>query len=699
MLHGIVANNELVSALGVRPEDEDAAIAQEWSPRGGRKQQNCEGHGHEIGRRSTVGDDSADREGNGDSSGRGRVVSPPTNVLSSSSRSLLRWRRQQVSRGAIGDRKGSRRRRSSTISPVAAHGENNFSRTEQALKRSLSHSPTRGRHCRRRGGPRGRSYSSDDDEESNRETYIFGIRGNSGEHENCIRSSTALSSNFSPGYTPTRGGSGYISVDSSYASGNVGNLGGQFELPNSPYRTYRAKLSRIARARSSERAAAETRRRRAQDEDSGARWRQRQTPRTRSTDADGRRIQRIRHGASGMTSPLLRREGFGLLESNVTGKMSLGMQLPRDQSGALGRARAAATAAAAEKKTESSQHPDEERASPLRLCSTARRERQQAHRRRAWLAVHHHGGSGADSASGRSEYNAAGDDFNIGERDERDRYPISRHFLEAGMPWPSARNNERPRSVEGRYGRGLFGSKRMLRGYGGNDRSSFSLSPPRTRTGTGSVDGFSTSCVVGILGAQQRGHSATGRRRGSGVAFETIRRWEYAGSDGGRSASKDLCLSSRSPSPLTAPLDPYRASRTVTRAGTLAARRDVVRVEWASRKAFFALQAASEARGQVERKAGGPPLSLNFGWSRRGCRRDGSMHRDSWDTGRAATVIDDAWVEEHRLKNMLPSVELMDRELAAIRRADEAMREEQLAQVCLDGSEKSPMMKSWFAVH
>lgn len=34
-----------------------------------------------------------------------------------------------------------------------------------------------------------------------------------------------------------------------------------------------------------------------------------------------------------------------------------------------------------------------------------------------------------------------------------------------------------------------------------------------------------------------------------------------------------------------------------------------------------------------------------------------------------------------RIKRSLPSLQLMDRELEAIRRADEAMRDEQLAQV------------------
>lgn len=687
MLHGIAANNELVSALGVRPEDEDATIAQEWSPRDGRKQQNSERHGRARGRGNAVGDDYADRAGSGDGDGRRQAVSSPTNVSSSPSRSPLRGCRQQVGRDGTENGKGSRRRRSSTILPVGFYGGTHLSRTYKMLKRSLSHSPTRRRRRRRCDGPRRRSYSSDNDEESNKETYIFGSGGGIGGNEHYIRPSTLFSSNFSLGYMPMCGGSRYLSTDSSCAYGNVENLGGEFELPNSPYRTYRTKLSRIVRARSSERAAAESRQRNKQTEGSEVRWGQRQTFRTRSTDADGRRIRRRRHGASGMTSPLLRQEGFGLLESNVTKKISLGIQLPRDQYGASGRARAA-VATAAEKEAASFRYPGEAPASPLRVRSIARRERQQAHRRRAWLSVHHHGESDTDSASGRSEYSTAGGDFNIGERDERGRYPISRHILEAGVRWPSGRNSKRSISAEARYGRGLIMGKRRSRDYGGNDHSSFSWSPPRTRTGAGSIGGYSTEGSGDILNAAQRGDRATGRRLDFDIAFKNIRRRQYADNDGCRSAGNDPRPSSRSPSPLDAPLDPYRASRTVMRAGTLVARHDVVRMERASRKAFVALRAAFKARRQVERESGRNSSSLNFDRSGGALKRIGGMRRDCLDSGGGFTAMDDTWVEEYRLKDMIPSMELMGKELKAIRRADKAMREEQLAQVRLDRSER-----------
>ena len=42
-LHGVDANAKLVATMGKRPEEEDAAIAQEWSPRGGRKLNNAQG--------------------------------------------------------------------------------------------------------------------------------------------------------------------------------------------------------------------------------------------------------------------------------------------------------------------------------------------------------------------------------------------------------------------------------------------------------------------------------------------------------------------------------------------------------------------------------------------------------------------------------------------------------------------------------
>lgn len=93
----------------------------------------------------------------------------------------------------------------------------------------------------------------------------------------------------------------------------LGNLGGRFDLPESPYRTYRSKHARFVRARSSDRLG-EERRRVMMREKVRPHWHR------RSRSAGDARPDR-RRGKSGLTSPLLRDEGFGLLESDVTRKV------------------------------------------------------------------------------------------------------------------------------------------------------------------------------------------------------------------------------------------------------------------------------------------------------------------------------------------------------------------------------------------
>lgn len=311
-LHGIPANIELVNALGKRPEDEDAEIAREWSPRGGRKQQMRQRH-----------------EGcspTRDSSDAGGDPSPQPKY-SSPSRSPDRGRRQRSSAGRVHRVRG-RRYLKLLRSPCKVNRTRCSSKPQ---KRSLSYSPPR--NSRGRGGSRqtrhghrqlGSSWSSCEREDES-EDAVFGTNGTDGDSYNGNGNnaspiplpdpSTRRSSNLFPGYSPSRGS------DSSAAAGNFGTL---FSFPGSPYRTYRAKHSRFVHAQSSERTVSETRRRRVRkdwEDELGA-------GRSRSADGgnrEGRRRKWTATGVSGMISPLLRGEGFGLLESNIADKVSISM--------------------------------------------------------------------------------------------------------------------------------------------------------------------------------------------------------------------------------------------------------------------------------------------------------------------------------------------------------------------------------------
>lgn len=143
------------------------------------------------------------------------------------------------------------------------------------------------------------------------------------------------------------------------------------------------------------------------------------------------------------------------------------------------------------------------------------------------------------------------------------------------------------------------------------------------------------------------------------------------------------------------PLDPYRDSRMVVCAGTLVSRRDVVALEQSSRRAFLAMRRVSEARERGEMRDADDDDGVGFspGYTLRNRRQQrnaggygSGRRRDAWVTGRSEGGFRSGGegVEEAargRTRRFLPSVELMDRELEAIRRADSAMREEQLAQV------------------
>lgn len=143
---------------------------------------------------------------------------------------------------------------------------------------------------------------------------------------------------------------------------------------------------------------------------------------------------------------------------------------------------------------------------------------------------------------------------------------------------------------------------------------------------------------------------------------------------------------SRSLSPLMIPLDPYRSTRTIVRAGTLVSRRDAAVVERASRMVVYALQSVSRSRLKARdgyRRSWSHQTSCG-----RGRWRDTSGGAHCHRSSRAAWASlsgDEAEVEEQldydKISGLLPSVKSMERELNAIKRADFAMREEQLAQV------------------
>lgn len=190
---------------------------------------------------------------------------------------------------------------------------------------SASYSPARrkrGRRSRRRVPGRGRgrppgaklfSASSEDDGD------MYSILATSGDDDDDVSSTDsffarafAVSKGRRPDFSPERP-SYYAPPRATTKS--LGNLGGAFARPGSSYRTYRAKHARLLRAQSSERAAARTRKLKFRESIDKQRL-----PRSRSADS-ARQRREHQHGTSGMTSPLLRREGFGLLQSSAIGKV------------------------------------------------------------------------------------------------------------------------------------------------------------------------------------------------------------------------------------------------------------------------------------------------------------------------------------------------------------------------------------------
>ena len=382
-------------------------------------------------------------------------------------------------------------------------------------------------------------------------------------------------------------------------------------------------------------------------------------------------------------------------------KVALGMQLPRDQLSAAGRARAAA--AAIEGRFRSSIAEP----TAMSVRNVGQRKKVGPERDpRDWLRILR-----GDSSAGKGGLSE--DCYDRPRKHPRDRSssgdkkrlnPVMRRPpFEAEMPssWscaPKRHQSDRSASAgrsrdRGKRGGGYYRTPILSGSRKAGGCSSWS--PPRTRTrwtknaADSSSPGSTAnteygaewgSCEYGSGDVEIASVESPNRRR-------TLSKRDRGGrSDGGRG---------RFLSPLMVPLDPYRSPLTVVRAGTLVSRKDAAGVERSSRHARRAVRWASEAQAAAEtpladaemascpagRELWGPGETPHRGGGRRG--------RDAWVVG-AEDGNRQEEVGIDRMKHLLPSVERMSRELRAIRRADAAMREEQLAQVIYNYHCSSP---------
>ncbi|CAN0385161.1 unnamed protein product, partial [Ectocarpus sp. 12 AP-2014] len=543
-LHGVEANAALVNTLGRLPEEEDAAIGQEWSPRRGRRPRPL--HRAAAAAAQQKHDD------------LGRQMLP----LPSAGGGRRRTRSDSSSRSPRPGREERVRRRPANAPSVLRSPRTGTSLSCSPVRRG------RGRKRRRRVGRRGgggkRTFPGphgDDDETLS--LHATSEEGSSGSRS--FDASRFLPHGFSP--SPAR------RYDPAAAK-PLGNLGGPFMLPGSPYRTYRAKHYRLLRAQSSERAAARARREELRE--SLDKW---WVPRSRSVDGAGRRRAR-RHGSgsSGMTSPLLRGGGFGLLQSRVTQKVALGYQLPRDRCSASGRERAAA--AAAEQALRAMYKPVPEPMSPGRAD---RKRKTTAHLRLSdslsdeeEITYHDDDVSPRPPSAGYGDIlnGDSGSDGSVAAYDNsdaaasgrgRDGFPVTRHFARAGMRWPSPpkRTTARPSRYQRRYpaslGRRRDDGRRRRRRHQMAEESRngrahggcYSWSPPRTRTQ--SYGAFPTVTTA----SSSRNTTAFDREEGRETAHSG---YDYYFQDGAgyERAAGYSSHRHRSLSPFLLPLDPYR---------------------------------------------------------------------------------------------------------------------------------------------
>lgn len=296
------------------------------------------------------------------------------------------------------------------------------------------------------------------------------------------------------------------------------------------------------------------------------------------------------------------------------------------------------------------------------------------------------GDSGSDSSI------AAYDDSDAAASAGRGRegFPVTRHFARAGMRWPSPPKRANRRARLSHYQRRCPASlgrtrddgrrRRMAEeSRGGRARGGcHSWSPPRTRTQSESSGASPTAGTA----SSSRNTTAFDRVEGRETAHHG---YDYFFRDG---AGHELTVGysshrHRSLSPFLLPLDPYRGSRTVVRAGSLVSSRDAAAAEISSRRAALVNQRAFKARVTAERHtAEDMPTSFSSpGYGHRSKQRRRTRGGGYEWTTSTAIHEEDEELQEDKVRRFLPSVESMGRELEAIRRADAAMREEQLAQV------------------
>lgn len=309
-LHGVDANAQLVATMGKHPEEEDAAIAQEWSPRGGRKMS--------IAREKSLTACTIEQHGLRSVNSRWKSSSSSLSSAEASgscSPSSLR-QQQRRSRARSLEARGRRRGDRNSLSKSPGGRGCNTRRPWQPIHDSSGHGASLSSSLGLpRRGERGRYDNVQNCLIATAAPFDDEVFSNSSDGQG--DDSDELRFDCSPKLDALgRGSASDPQWDQGPFRGDAsrGNLGGQFAILESPYRTYRAKHARLLRARSSERAEAETRR--AVLEHLGGRG----ASRSRSADSVVR-SERWR-GTSGMTSPLLHREGFGLLQSKTTGKVS-----------------------------------------------------------------------------------------------------------------------------------------------------------------------------------------------------------------------------------------------------------------------------------------------------------------------------------------------------------------------------------------
>lgn len=248
------------------------------------------------------------------------------------------------------------------------------------------------------------------------------------------------------------------------------------------------------------------------------------------------------------------------------------------------------------------------------------------------------------------------------------------------MHWPKTPNRSQyDRSVSGgncRSGAPHTGRHPLQELPKGPSCGSFSWSPPRTRRGM-----FSGSSTAGSTTDPE----SRGKENVYGGLWLDPHMTRVGPTLPNASAGIGDCSGRlhQPRFPLMNSFDPYGGARAVARAGTLVSRKDAATVERSSRRAFLAIRRASQARVSTETSSDEHLSSTSIrGHRRRRYNRNiGKCRgRRAWVTGSGAGGNRERGAGG-LLKRLLPTMERVDRELHAIRKADSAMKKEQLAQV------------------